>query len=59
MGKIIFVTGGTRSGKSKFAEKLALKIGGGKAAYIATAQIFDDEMAHRVKLHKERRKEIG
>ncbi|MBQ7631045.1 MAG: bifunctional adenosylcobinamide kinase/adenosylcobinamide-phosphate guanylyltransferase [Selenomonadaceae bacterium] len=57
MGKIIFVTGGTRSGKSKFAEKLALKIGGGKAAYIATAQIFDDEMAHRVKLHKERRKE--
>ena len=57
MGKIILVTGGARSGKSKFAESLALKIGGGKAAYIATAQIFDDEMAHRVKLHKERRKE--
>ena len=57
MGKIILVTGGARSGKSKFAENLALKIGGGKAAYIATAQIFDDEMAHRVKLHKARRKE--
>lgn len=56
MGKIILVTGGARSGKSKFAESLALEIGGGKAAYIATAQIFDDEMAHRVKLHKERRK---
>ncbi len=55
MGKIILVTGGARSGKSKFAERLALKIGG-KAAYIATAQIFDDEMAYRVKLHKERRK---
>ena len=55
MGKIILVTGGARSGKSKFAESLALKIGG-KAAYIATAQIFDDEMAYRVKLHKERRK---
>lgn len=54
MGKIILVTGGARSGKSKFAESLALKMGG-KAAYIATAQIFDDEMAHRVKLHKERR----
>ena len=57
MGKIILVTGGARSGKSKFAEKLALELGDGKAAYIATAQIFDDEMAHRVKLHKERRKE--
>ena len=56
MEKIILVTGGARSGKSQFAEKLALKIGS-KAAYIATAQIFDDEMAHRVKLHKERRKE--
>ena len=55
MGKIILVTGGARSGKSQFAEKLALKIGGGRAAYIATAQIFDDEMAYRVRLHKERR----
>jgi len=55
MGKIILVTGGARSGKSKFAEKLALKLGNGRAAYIATAQIFDDEMAHRVKLHKARR----
>ena len=49
------VTGGARSGKSNFAEKLALKLGNGRAAYIATAQIFDEEMAHRVKLHQERR----
>lgn len=55
MGKIILVTGGARSGKSSFAEKLALKIGGGRAAYIATAQIFDDEMAYRIKIHRERR----
>ena len=55
MGKIILVTGGARSGKSKFAEKLALKLGNGRAAYIATAQIFDEEMAHRVKLHQARR----
>ena len=55
MGKIILVTGGARSGKSSFAEKLALKIGGGRAAYIATAQIFDDEMNFRVKLHRSRR----
>ncbi len=50
------VTGGARSGKSKFAESLALKLGNNKAAYIATAQIFDKEMAYRVKLHQERRK---
>ena len=55
MGKIILVTGGARSGKSFFAEKLALKIGDGRAAYVATAQIFDNEMDFRVKLHKERR----
>ena len=55
MGKIILVTGGARSGKSSFAEKLALKIGGGRAAYIATAQIFDKEMDFRVKLHQARR----
>ncbi len=57
LGKIILVTGGARSGKSTFAEKLALKIGNGRAAYIATAQIFDEEMERRVKIHRERRKE--
>lgn len=56
MAEIILVTGGARSGKSSFAENLALKLGNGRAAYIATAQIFDDEMAYRVKLHKARRK---
>ena len=55
MGKIILVTGGARSGKSQFAEKLALKLGKNRAAYIATAQIFDEEMAHRIKVHTERR----
>ena len=55
MGKIILVTGGARSGKSLFAERLAEKIGNGRAAYIATAQIFDDEMNFRVKLHQARR----
>lgn len=55
MGKIILVTGGARSGKSKFAEELALKIGKNHAAYIATAQIFDDEMAERIKIHRARR----
>jgi len=55
MGRIILVTGGARSGKSTFAEKLALKLGNGRAAYIATAQIFDLEMEERIQLHKRRR----
>lgn len=49
------MTGGARSGKSSLAEKLALKLGNGRSAYIATAQIFDDEMAYRIKIHRERR----
>ena len=58
MAKIFLVTGGARSGKSKFAEKLTLKLGGEKIAYIATAQIFDEEMAHRVKIHQARREKF-
>ena len=52
--KIILVTGGARSGKSLFAEKCTADHAG-KRAYIATAHIFDEEMAQRVKLHRERR----
>ena len=55
MSNIILVTGGARSGKSTFAEKLAAKLDTSHKAYIATAQIFDEEMAHRVKLHQMRR----
>ena len=50
----IFITGGARSGKSRFAEKEALKRGG-KVIYIATAQALDEEMAHRIRIHKKRR----
>lgn len=53
-GKIILITGGARSGKSTFAEQLAGK-DGKKVAYIATSQIFDEEMKFRVKLHRQRR----
>lgn len=55
MNKIILITGGARSGKSTFAEKLASSLTEGKKAYIATAQIFDEEMANRVKMHQSRR----
>jgi adenosylcobinamide kinase/adenosylcobinamide-phosphate guanylyltransferase len=54
MGKAILITGGARSGKSTYAEKLAGELGG-KVLYIATSIPFDDEMKSRVKKHRESR----
>lgn len=48
------VTGGQRSGKSIFAESLALSMSN-KPVYLATARILDEEMKNRVEVHKERR----
>lgn len=52
--KITFITGGARSGKSAFAEKLA---GGltGRRAFVATAQALDPEMAARIEKHRKDR----
>jgi len=46
-----FITGGARSGKSRFAELLAAHAKR-PVIYIATAQIWDEEMALRVKKHQ-------
>jgi len=54
--KLILVTGGARSGKSRFAEELANQFGQ-PVTYIATAQIYDTEMQERVSLHRARRPE--
>src|SRR5665647_1001492 len=54
MGNIVLITGGARSGKSTYAEKLATETKG-RVLYIATSIPFDDEMKDRVKKHKERR----
>lgn len=51
--KIILVTGGCKSGKSKFAESL-LKYKD-NVAYIATAIVTDKEMESRIKEHKNSR----
>ena len=56
MKSITFITGGARSGKSTFAEKLAAD-NFSKVMYIATAIPFDEEMKDRIKRHKERRPE--
>ncbi|MBN2158437.1 MAG: bifunctional adenosylcobinamide kinase/adenosylcobinamide-phosphate guanylyltransferase [Spirochaetes bacterium] len=53
MGKIIFITGGARSGKSRFAETL---LSGKKdVLYVATALGFDDEMRDRIARHRSHR----
>ena len=52
--KLVLVLGGARSGKSEFAEKYVLHAGN-LCGYIATAEILDEEMAERVKLHRSRR----
>lgn len=54
MGRLIVVTGGARSGKSSFAEKLA-KDSKCDVVYIATSIPFDDEMKARIKKHVEQR----
>jgi len=53
-GKLIFITGGARSGKSNFAEKMAAKTSK-EVVYIATGQPLDEEMTFRIKKHREKR----
>ena len=52
--KIILITGGQRSGKSREAERLALSLSK-HPVYVATAHIWDDEFRERVHKHQERR----
>ncbi|MBO6143815.1 MAG: bifunctional adenosylcobinamide kinase/adenosylcobinamide-phosphate guanylyltransferase [Prevotella sp.] len=54
MKKIILITGGARSGKSQYAEQLALQLSP-NPVYVATAHVWDDEFRLRVKKHQERR----
>ena len=54
MGRIILITGGARSGKSSYAEKLALSLSP-NPVYLATARIWDEEFHKRVLRHQERR----
>ncbi|MEK5376094.1 bifunctional adenosylcobinamide kinase/adenosylcobinamide-phosphate guanylyltransferase [Paenibacillus sp. FSL P2-0173] len=52
------VTGGARSGKSGFAERLCMSRAPG-ACYIATAHAYDMEMKERIALHRVQRESAG
>ena len=54
MKRIILITGGARSGKSSYAEKLALSLSDAPV-YLATARIWDEEFRERVRRHQARR----
>ena len=49
--KIILVTGGQRSGKSSYAQKLALQLSP-NPVYLATSRIWDEEHKQRIKRHQ-------
>ncbi|MEA1975975.1 MAG: bifunctional adenosylcobinamide kinase/adenosylcobinamide-phosphate guanylyltransferase [Bacillota bacterium] len=57
MSDITLITGGARSGKSSFGEKL-LKESNGIKGYIATAVAFDEGMKDRIKKHQNSRPSI-
>lgn len=52
---VTLVLGGARSGKSRLAEAVIKASGAARATYVATAQAWDDEMAARIAVHRERR----
>ena len=54
--RIFFVTGGSRSGKSAYAQKLAERWEG-RLLYVATAEGRDEEMEKRILKHREARGE--
>jgi len=51
MAKIIFITGGQRSGKSRKAKELAMALSQ-QPIYLATARVWDDDFKNRIERHK-------
>lgn len=54
MKRIIFITGGQRSGKTSYAEQLALSLAE-HPVYLATAHVWDEEFRQRIVRHQQNR----
>jgi len=53
VSRLTFVLGGARSGKSRYAQELAMREAGDRpVVYVATAQAGDDEMRERIARHQ-------
>lgn len=51
MKSITFISGGQRSGKSRFAQKIALQKSS-NPIYLATARVWDDDFKERIQHHQ-------
>ena len=58
MARLVLVTGGGRSGKSRYAQNLAESAGGSRA-FVATCPQVDGEMAARIVRHQQARQGRG
>jgi adenosylcobinamide kinase/adenosylcobinamide-phosphate guanylyltransferase len=54
MGKLTLILGGTRSGKSSYAQSLAEETGK-SVTFLATAQALEEEMSARIQKHRAER----
>lgn len=54
-GKLVFVTGGVRSGKSSFAERYVMNEQAKRNVYVASGIAVDGEMKERIKRHRDDR----
>ena len=51
---LYFITGGERSGKSSYAQKLALSLST-DPVYVATARVWDNDFENRIERHQKER----